>query len=158
MLGLRASASARRLVVGGKCATLRHSVLANVPLPSLFSARALSLRCATPQRSPTATLAECKGAAWASVASARAFSTKTNGLGEVHERDFVSRHIGLSQEQTNSMLKAVGVDTMEQLIDGVIDPRVPRRAEPMASRERQSEAQVLNQVCVCACVYVRHGD
>ena len=59
-----------------------------------------------------------------------------------HPDQFVSRHVGPSQEGINAMLKAVGFDSLEALTDRVV-PEAIRMRRPLKLDEVMSEQEAL---------------
>ncbi|MBS0543234.1 MAG: glycine dehydrogenase (aminomethyl-transferring), partial [Proteobacteria bacterium] len=64
-------------------------------------------------------------------------------LAQLEQRDdFVGRHIGPDESETRAMLHALGLDSLDQLVDRVI-PSSIRSASPLSLPESRSEADAL---------------
>jgi glycine dehydrogenase len=69
--------------------------------------------------------------------------TAKTRIAELHKSDhFADRHIGPSEEEITSMLNALGLDSLEGLIDKVV-PRSIRRTDSMAIDEALTEHESL---------------
>ena len=63
----------------------------------------------------------------------------------LQQDDFISRHIGPDEQELQSMLNALGVDSVAQLIEQTV-PASIRRSQAMALPKAVSETQALNQL------------
>jgi glycine dehydrogenase len=64
-------------------------------------------------------------------------------------RSFVPRHIGPSQAETQDMLDAIGVKSLDALIDEVVPPSI-RQSAPLAVPAADSEHQYLARLAAIA--------
>ena len=60
-------------------------------------------------------------------------------------RDFVARHVGPRPETKQAMLRALGLESMDQLIDQVV-PRAIRAETPLALAEGCTESEALGRL------------
>ena len=63
----------------------------------------------------------------------------------LQQDDFISRHIGPDEQELQTMLNALGVDSIAQLIEQTV-PASIRRSQAMALPEAVSETQALDQL------------
>jgi glycine dehydrogenase len=62
-----------------------------------------------------------------------------------HTGSFVDRHIGPDQDEVNAMLRALGIGSLEKLVDSTI-PQSIRMARPLRTGDAVSEFELLEQL------------
>jgi len=78
---------------------------------------------------------------WESGMSTSSKSTNQN----IELAPFVGRHIGPSERETNEMLDALGLNSLEGLVDGVIPPGI-RSKTPLEIGPGEAESDLLNRL------------